>query len=231
MEYVLRSDSQGTTNSTEHNKGFLKYKNIHNGDTGILFAPGPSVKKYKPIFDDTKSINVGLSWIFNQEDILDKLNYYFFGSGYHYVAGTYDESPEVDDYRNKINSINPSIQKFASVYRQGTPTGLGNITPESCENINAIPFDCQSPHGYQDFITDIDEQRIFGLSIIFPALQFMLYTGLSKIYLVGVDANIGSLSSTWIQAKNFIQSSYPSVEIISINPVGLKGYFKDEYTE
>ena len=221
MSYIFSSTHPDQI-ATSYNSGFLNYKNIHEGKTG---------KNYKPLFDDEKSINIGLSWIFNQKEILSKLNYYFFGSGYHYVAGTYNTSPEVDDYRKSINSMDPSIQKFASVYRESKPTGLGNITPEAAQEINAIPFDCQSPHGHQNFITDIDTNKIFGLSIIFPALQFMLYTGLSKIYLAGVDADIGNLSEKWKQAKSFIEESYPNTEMISINPVGLKGYFKDVYTK
>ena len=231
MEYKFTGSNHPDHNKTPYNKGFLNYKNIHRGKTGILFAPGPSIKKYKSIIDDTESVNLGLSWIFREKEILKKLNYYFFGSGYHYVAGTYQTSPEVDDYREKINSIDSKVQKFSSVYREGVPTGLGNITPEASEEINAIPFDCQSPHGHQNFITDIDSYRIFGLSIIFPALQFMLYTGLSKIYLAGVDADIGNLSQKWKQAKDFIDSSYSNTKIISINPVGLKGYFEDVYTD
>ena len=230
MSYIFSSTHPDQI-ATSYNSGFLDYKNIHEGKTGILFAPGPSIEKYKPLFDDEESINVGLSWIFQQKDILNKLNYYFFGSGYHFVAGTYDTSPEVDAYRESINSIDSSIQKFASVYRESKPTGLGNITPEASQEINAIPFDCQSPHHHQNFVTDIETNKIFGLSIIFPALQFMLYTGLSKIYLVGVDANIGNLSEKWKQAKSFIEKSYPNTEMISINPVGLKGYFKDVYTK
>ena len=35
--------------------------------------------------------------------------------------------------------------------------------------------------------------------------------------------------SLWHQLKRFAQVFYPNTEIISINPVGLKGIFKDEY--
>ena len=31
--------------------------------------------------------------------------------------------------------------------------------------------------------------------------------------------------------KEFAETYYPDTEIISINPVGLKGVFKDEFTE
>lgn len=35
----------------------------------------------------------------------------------------------------------------------------------------------------------------------------------------------------WEQMKKFIRGHYPDVEIISVNPVGLKGMFKDIYTD
>jgi len=35
----------------------------------------------------------------------------------------------------------------------------------------------------------------------------------------------------WIQLKEFVELYYPETEIISINPIGLKGLFRDEYTE
>lgn len=79
----------------------------------------------------------------------------------------------------------------------------------------------------------------------------------SKVYIVGCDAiadghfiensNISeeqrnrqikdmemavagdNVISLWHQLKRFAQVFYPNTEIISINPVGLKGIFKDEY--
>ena len=35
----------------------------------------------------------------------------------------------------------------------------------------------------------------------------------------------------WKRMKEFAETYYPDTEIISINPVGLKGVFKDEFTE
>ena len=80
-------------------------------------------------------------------------------------------------------------------------------------------------------------------SVIFPALEFILWTNPKKIYLVGCDCtNIGhfdNVESTlnneriyygWIKFKEFATKYYPHTEIISINPKGLKGIFKDVYT-
>lgn len=43
------------------------------------------------------------------------------------------------------------------------------------------------------------------------------------------DNSFVSLVDAWKEAKEFSQIYYPDVEVCSINPVGLKGIFKDLY--
>ena len=99
--------------------------------------------------------------------------------------------------------------------------------------------------GFQpQFAYDISTQPLgcFG-SIVFPALQFALWTHPKRIYLVGCDCTtngysydkkdknflpVNTIIETYKKFKQFAQKYYPDVEIISINPVGLKGLFKDE---
>jgi hypothetical protein len=211
---------------TRYNKGFLSFKNIHAGKTGVLIAPGPSLCRWT---SDSNTINVGLSWVVNRPDIVNDLKYFFFGSGYHYTYafGSCKDGDEV--YREKINNLPDTIQKFASSYRNSELTGYGNITPDSAIEINAIPFDCQTPNNNSVFTKDIDDNMILGMTIVFPAIQFMLYTGLNKIFLVGCDHG-GNFLNKWYEFKNFADIEYPDTRIISINPVALKGLFIDEYT-
>ena len=83
-------------------------------------------------------------------------------------------------------------------------------------------------------------------SVAFGAFHFALYTGAKKIYLVGIDNSLNgyfkkehtqeflctdSILDGWQKAKSFIEEFYPDVEIISVNPVGLKGIFHDVYTK
>lgn len=98
--------------------------------------------------------------------------------------------------------------------------------------------------------TNIEYYPLAGFhSVIFPALQFALYTRPKQIFLVGCDCSSdghfngveigrqqGQASTTvWSSAyrrlKAFAQLHYPDTEIISVNPVGLKGMFHDVYTE
>lgn len=75
----------------------------------------------------------------------------------------------------------------------------------------------------------------------FSALQFILYAHPKRLYLVGWDCSSGyaynkpnAINPANYQIdilKNnflpFINLNYPDIEIISINPIGLKGVFKD----
>jgi len=81
-----------------------------------------------------------------------------------------------------------------------------------------------------------------SVSTIFHALQFLLYIGISQIYLVGCDAGIGyaelqdhlfenhrnkkeskSMLKEWKVAYDFVNSEYKNVNVTILNPVGLKG--------
>ena len=42
--------------------------------------------------------------------------------------------------------------------------------------------------------------------------------------------NLARLTAPWREFKRFVQVYYPETEIISVNPVGLKGIFRDVYT-
>jgi hypothetical protein len=214
-------------NTTNFNKGFIDYKNKHKGKSAMILTHGPSIANFPANDINLADIKLGLSWTFQYADHLD---YYFYGSGYHYIPGTSTKSKKVDDYALKIDNLPTGITKFASVYRNGIPTGLGNIEPSAATANNSIPFDCQLPTLSASFVSDIEKYKIFGLSIIFPALQFLLYTGIQRLYLVGVDANVeGHLYPAWQAASKFIETNYPDVEVVSINPVRLKGIFNDVY--
>ena len=91
-------------------------------------------------------------------------------------------------------------------------------------------------------------------SIALPALQFALYTNPSRIFLVGIDCTSSGhftgkdvnvtdrgsdndenvrllIKNAYPDFKKFAETFYPDTEIISVNPVGLQGFFKDVYTK
>lgn len=79
-------------------------------------------------------------------------------------------------------------------------------------------------------------------SVVFPALQFALWTNPKTIYLVGCDCTSGvghfdSEKPNWLDLetvfagyddiKSFARKWYPDTRIVSVNPVGLKGKFEE----
>ena len=99
----------------------------------------------------------------------------------------------------------------------------------------------------QSYPLDISRQPIVDLGgTVFSALQFALYTNPKKIYIVGCDCTTGhfhpeskvgwgeNLSGQvpwWKRFQQHVNDYWPHTEIISVNPVGLKGMFKDVYTQ
>lgn len=109
------------------------------------------------------------------------------------------------------------------------------------------------------FVCDIDKMAIANMpNIALSAMQIVLFTNPKRIYLVGCDASSGhfvqpknldqdrinkhekdikmAVSSNrviekWKELREFSKAFYPDVEIVSVNPVGLKGIFIDQYQE
>ena len=210
---------------------FKPYKDRHIGETGILFATGPTLNSYKPI--DEKAIKFGVNSIVFKKDI--KLDYHFFGDrplnhpdwidGYDYIDET---------YKTDIN-----IQRFIHVLVDGKKLD-SQLNDDEVERLEGIGYEITTG---DEIKKNISKYKLLNHSIVFSCLQFMLYTGIKRIYLVGCDmSNIRSFrderalpqtmysgndhTSYWILFKKFIEVEYSNVEIISINPVGLKGMFK-----
>jgi hypothetical protein len=82
-----------------------------------------------------------------------------------------------------------------------------------------------------------------GGGTVFSALQFALFTGPKKIYLVGCDCTtqgyfekaekgakqvlLEKTEYLWHEVKAFADQYYPNTKIISVNPVTLRGLFTD----
>ena len=88
------------------------------------------------------------------------------------------------------------------------------------------------------FKKDISEGSLVGVaSISFEALQFILYSGVKNIYLVGHDCDYTTgtfrtqfagqhvegnhMLQYWPLVKDWVEKNYPDVNIYSINPVAL----------
>lgn len=223
-----------------HQKSFAPYKDLYKGKTVVLCGSGPTIKHYKPI---EGAVHVALNRAFTCKNI--HFDYIF-----------------IQDSRSLSEKV---IEELAS-YREGKcvkfiGTQNGNPVTEIAES---YATDCKAfrynTDGYAwnlggggKFIKDISTRSIGNFNTIaFPAMQFILYTNPSKVYLVGCDsARVGHFDKIeqteyttnelddiyaiiveqWKKLKEFADFNYPLTQIISINPIGLKGIFVDKYTE
>ncbi len=227
--------SQSNVVAMTHKETFGKYKNKYISQEIAIIATGPSLNQYKPI---ENLINIGVNKaIFNDKISLD---YYF-----------------SQDYWANNNYINHLIE-YKNVTKFYGQVPLKPFGCKEINNDNIImPESLILKHGAYKYYTygkwlvtplffnpDIDKTWLAdGGSVIFSAMQFALFTNPKRIYLVGCDCSSGhfdeksdkkiqinkTLYKSWKELKKFADIYYPETEIISVNPVGLKGLFKDMY--
>lgn len=202
-----------------HMASFSEFKACHRGQTVAVVGAGPTLNYYSQV----KGVpHIGVNGSFRREQL--RLDYYFL---YHYSGGFCEELKKYS---------------FVKFFAHGD-----DVIPEcAVEENNARRFFIS--HLGRRLDANIEYNPLVGgfFTIIFPALQFALYTRPKRILLVGCDcANIGHFDddivkyvgsvSLWLEGyrciKKFVALHYPDTEIISVNPIGLKGMFRDVYTE
>jgi hypothetical protein len=198
--------------TSKYNSSLKKYKDYHKDMEFILFATGPTIEKFENFPGYDNCIKVGVNKIYNSR-FISEIDYYFFGSDYYLNQ----------EHRENVINIPINIKKFSSVYRDGDETGLGNINREDSDKLGCIPFECCLDR----FPDDQSDDKLLGHSIVFPAVQIILYMGASKIHLVGCDleGHASELPHWWREFKKWKDLKYPHVEINVINPVGLGSIF------
>lgn len=207
---------------------FSEYRNVFKDKVVVVVGAGPTLNKYKPI---PNAIHIGTNRVHQNKNL--KLDFLF-----------------RQDFKNFDKEIfDCDVTKFIGNFCDWKL----DMCPQSVFNklTNARKFIINN---YSDYIpVDIDVSPLWhGGSVIYSAMQFALWTNPKRIYLVGCDCAgqvdslhwnhfddgkdnshnlvpIKVLVDNWKMLAQFIEYMYPDVEIISINPVGLKGLFKDEY--
>lgn len=223
----------------QHQKVFPKYKGIYKGKNIVITGTGPTFEYYKPMKD---AVHIGINNAIFRNDI--QYDYLF--------VGDYDEKSELFD---RIFSCDYDFIKFfGRNYRRNK-----SMIPEYLrERTNVESFYVDS-YNYDLYGTDFMKysKMIYNPDIsacplksygttFYCAFQFALWTHPSRIYIVGADCcgkshakglnceetvDFGYLIRPWRKMKQFTDAYYPDIEIISINPVGLKKIFKDKYTK
>ena len=222
-----------------HQKTFSGYKNSHQNDSFVLIGAGPSLNHFNPISD---AVYVGL----NRTFIYDKVKFdYLFSIDKVGIENYYKEFAE---YKGN-NCI-----KFLGDQNMGKNFQLPESYINKLENVKRYATTAGLEHNKIAFYLESEPLANF-CTVSLQAMQFILYTNPKKVYIVGIDCNMtkaGHFSGTsydcskrnensqrnddnsiryWSQLKDFADCYYPETEIISVNPVGLRGIFRDVYTE
>lgn len=221
-----------------HQKTFGEFKNKFQGKTIVLVGAGPTLNYFEPI---KNTIYIGVNRTFLYNDI--SFNYLF----------AIDKNGLETDSESYIKAFidyqGNNCLKFVGDQNCGKDMQI----PEGklCNEIRRYKTSANLTSS--KFTLDIDSEPLGNFhSVSCQAMQFILYTNPLKIYLVGMDSNVATsghftdkietkkhnslIGNTlkciehWKNLKTFQEIHYPDTEIISVNPVGLKGIFKDLYT-
>jgi len=234
IEYkILRYSQFCATTAVLHQKVFPQFRNIYQGKEVAVFACGPSVKAYQPIKDVVK---IGINRSIQMPGI--ELDYFFLVDGGR--AFSREEMHRFNTYRGDL------CKKFYGC--QNDEHGNGELFVSVQDELEAKAFRfCVDNFPIRGrpyaFATDLGTQPLVAPgSSVFAAIQFALWTNPKRIYLIGCDCtqsghfysaekNCDLMTDVIIRGyhalKKFAESRYPETEIVSVNPVGLRGLFRD----
>jgi len=221
-----------------------KYKNRHLGETCYIFGCGPTLNKIKEPHEP--GVYIGCNRIIKKKEIRDNLKYYFFG--HKYAVDTINE--DGTNNKEEVDSLPYDVEKmcFVSFCNEWHHTyGYSETDIDKLKHINAIPCDLTTTIIHKD----ISKHPFINHSIVYPATQFALYCGFTKICLVGCDCatlitgtfnefwnedyiekapiqNDDHLIEWWLKMKEFKDINYPNAKLININPVGLRNKMDED---
>lgn len=213
-----------------HQAAFAQYKNKFPGRDIVIVAAGPTVNDYRPI---PGAIHIGVNTAYKFDKVV--FDFLFF-----------QDSP--DHLRQMVQGITAyrpqTCKKFYGIITERV-YGTGDCTCSESDAAAAGAMRYRVITGSMDRINyDISAMPLVDYgNIVFPAFQFALWTNPRRIYLVGCDCSskghffskepnwlpLDSIFRGYRDMKEFAHKWYPDTEIVSINPVGLKGFFRDEY--
>lgn len=214
-------------------EAFMGFKEVNVGKEIVLLATGPTASRY---IERKNVLHIGV----NTTPVLNiPLDYYFAHDNRAFNKITIENTVE------RCGSGEMFFGRLA--YRLAytrSEIDVYNIK----KSVNIHQYFVNAPCMTDDLVKEICQHPLTDYySIVFSALQFALYTHPARIYLVGCDVS-GKLEHFYEASdvvvphakyfklgygllKRFAEIYYPDVEICSINPIGLKGLFKDCYTE
>lgn len=239
---IIKGVQRSITTALLHQKTFGDFKNKYKNKTIVMIGAGPTVKDFLPI-NKKDVVYIGL----NRAFLYDKVNFD--------ILFAIDQAGINHYYKEFANYQGNDCIKFLGDQNIKKP---GYQIPESyILNLkNVREYKTTSGYLPHEFTFNIESEPLGNFcTVSLQAMQFILYTNPSKVYLVGIDCNAASMGhfqgkgledssrisktdsndktsiKDYTFLKSFVEFYYPNIEIISVNPVGLKGIFKDVYTE
>ena len=219
-----------------HKNTFKCYQNYYRDKDIVIMGTGPSAKFYKPL---SNVINIGLNRAWEYEGL--NFDYLFT-----HDPSNEEKAKEIMDGLGKIKEA-VFVGKF---FHRHIGRDSWEEYPEVAHEKIKRYYSNQSNDGRAYIHQNICYHPLMDyMSIVFPALHFALFTHPRRIFLVGCDTTIDAgdhfyddeneksvfatnvMKVGFIKAKEFAEQFYPDTEIISVNPVGLKGLFSDIYTD
>ena len=221
---------------------FGPYKDIHKGKTAILFGSGPSILD----FDNNGVPDEVLRFGVNDQIFLNlQLDYWFMGDAMPQVPSKfYDRIEEYQNYKPKrqkfVRICTWDVERITEIHHKGEAI----IVPRNGQlpSIKGAKYYAADSGGNPNICLFNEDLSVGNLkavaSISFEVLQFILYTGIKKIYLVGHDCDysngtfakimIGKAQRAdhyilryWRIVKEYIKEKHPDVEVNVVSPVAL----------
>lgn len=216
-----------------HQGVFPKYKGCFSGRDVVIVACGPTASKYRPIPD---AVHIGVNDAYRLGNV--ELDFLF-----------------VQDYAGDLRRRRDEVVKYADGRCRKF---FGIIGEDVCgEGSRSWPESAAIAAGAERYYVrggiagepgliprDISCNPLVDYqNIVFPAMQFALWTNPARLFLVGCDCSSAghfySGAANWLDLdavfagyrdmKAFAEKWYPDTRIVSVNPVGLKGLFEDEF--
>ena len=235
---LLHGVQRSITTAVLHQYSFGEYKYKHSNENIVLLGAGPTLNNYVPL-KNAKYVGTNRTFLYDKV----KLDYLF----------AIDKAGIEQYYEEFLAYKGNNCVKFIGDQNLGKNFQI----PESIiAKSNGRRYKTNAKLMNKSFTLDIDTQPLVNFATVsLQALQFILFTKPAKVYLVGIDCNAstagyflgetfnvrtrGEIPSVtdasqlkqWTSIKSFVEIYYPETEIISVNPVGLRGVFRDVYTE
>lgn len=229
-ETLLINDLRAYILAQQINSGLAKYRGAFTDKDILIVGGGGSLKYFDKLPNNT--INIGINHAFKLEHI--NFDYLF----------AQDDFPDKQNVEDFIKYKQDTCIKVLGIHPYISNLSIKNSTISRIKNKELYVLNNRRPSKALLPINISVEPFARYNGTVFAVLQFALFANAKRIYLAGFDCNISHMFHKekeylnltqqfkyWKQFKEYKDVLYDNCEIISINPVGLKGLFKDVYTQ